>query len=106
MDWRRGHLALSTLVELYIPRSPLQAPLASQANIRALTTSQLTVEFLIQEWIRDAQTAFNAGCESEGRKLAQRVLKLATEEIARTYKTSSSFQDSVVLGARAWKERT
>ncbi|KAH7142563.1 hypothetical protein B0J13DRAFT_636000 [Dactylonectria estremocensis] len=38
-DWRRGHLALGILVQLYIPRNPLQTRLASQANIQALTTT-------------------------------------------------------------------
>ncbi|OAQ71918.1 hypothetical protein VFPPC_12036 [Pochonia chlamydosporia 170] len=85
MDWRRGHLALATLVELHIPRSPLQIPLASQANIQALTTTQLTVEFLLQEWIHDARQAFDAGQREEGQALAARVIKLAAEEIARSY---------------------
>lgn len=85
MDWRRGHLALATLVGLYIPRSPLQAPLASQTNIQALTTTQLTVEFLLQDWIRDARQAFDGGRRDEGRNLARRIVKLAAEEIARAY---------------------
>lgn len=33
VDWRRGHIALAKLIDLYIPRSPLQARLTSQRNI-------------------------------------------------------------------------
>lgn len=85
IDWRRGHIALDTLIHLYIQRSPLQASLASQSNIQALTTSQLTVEFYLQEWIQDARQAFEEGRKDEGRKLADRIIRLAAEEIARAY---------------------
>ncbi|EXU94790.1 hypothetical protein X797_012134, partial [Metarhizium robertsii] len=32
IDWRRGHVALAALIDLYIPRSPLQSRLTSQKN--------------------------------------------------------------------------
>ncbi|KAL6402761.1 hypothetical protein AUP68_14097 [Ilyonectria robusta] len=85
VDWRHGHLALETLTQLYISRSPLQARLASQANVQALTTTQITVEFFLQEWLQEARRAFDEGRDNEGRELADRVIKLSTEEIARAY---------------------
>ncbi|KAI5456256.1 hypothetical protein BGZ63DRAFT_435853, partial [Mariannaea sp. PMI_226] len=84
-DWGRGHIALETLVQLYIPRSPLQSRVASQTNIQSLTTSQLTVEFVLQEWLQDARRAFCEGREQDGRKVAGQILKLCAEEIARAY---------------------
>ncbi|KAJ3454057.1 hypothetical protein MRS44_018689 [Fusarium solani] len=85
IDWRRGYIALTTLIHIYIPRSPFQAPLASQANIQELTTTQLTVEFYLQEWVRDARQAFDGGREDEDRQLALRIVRLSAEEIARAY---------------------
>lgn len=73
------------MIHLYIQRSPLQSSLASQSNIQALTTTQLTVEFYLQEWIQDARQAFEDGREDEGGKLADRIIRLSSEEIARAY---------------------
>ncbi|KAI5455946.1 hypothetical protein BGZ63DRAFT_397610 [Mariannaea sp. PMI_226] len=84
-DWGRGYIALETLVQLYIPRSPLQFCIASQTNIQSLTISQLTVEFVLQEWLQDARRAFCEGREQDGRKLAGQIVKLYAEEIAQTY---------------------
>lgn len=66
-------------------RSPLQTRLASQTNIPALTTSQVTVEFFLKEWIRDAQQAFKSGRKKEGLLIAERIMRLCAEEIARAY---------------------
>ncbi|KJZ70003.1 hypothetical protein HIM_10614 [Hirsutella minnesotensis 3608] len=85
LDWQGGHLALERLIELYIPRNPLQTRLASQNNIQALTTSQVTVEFFLKEWHRDAKQAFKDGRKKEGRTIANRIVKLCAEEIARAY---------------------
>ncbi|GJN86977.1 hypothetical protein PLIIFM63780_010559 [Purpureocillium lilacinum] len=84
-DWQHGHIALETLVGLYMSRSPLQTHLASQTNIQALTTSQVTVEFFLKEWIRDAQQAFKGGRKKEGLAIADRIMRLCAEEIARAY---------------------
>jgi hypothetical protein len=84
-EWQQGHLALETLNELYIPRNPLQTRIASQANVQALTTSQVTVEFFLKEWLRDAQQAFKEGRKKEGQSIASRVMNLCAEEIARSY---------------------
>lgn len=65
-EWQEGHLALETLIELYIPRNPLQTRLASQTNVQALSTSQVAVEFFLKEWFRDAQQAF----KGDGRRKA------------------------------------
>ena len=46
INWQQGHLAPEVLIQLYISRSPLQARLAHQPNIQALTTTQVTVELL------------------------------------------------------------
>ncbi|KAK7414022.1 hypothetical protein QQZ08_012556, partial [Neonectria magnoliae] len=85
MNWQQGHLALETLINLYIPRNPLQARLAHQSNVQALTTSQVTVEFLLQKWLQRARLAFDEGRDREAEQLADRAMKLATEEIARAY---------------------
>ena len=84
-SWQHGHIALETLVGLYMSRSPLQTRLASQTNIQALTTSQVTVEFFLKEWIRDAQQAFKGGRKKEGLAIADRIMRLCAEEIARAY---------------------
>ena len=84
-DWQGGHLALETLNGLYMPRSPLQARLASQANVQTLTTSKVTVEFFIKEWHRDAKLAFKKGRKKEGLTIANRIIRLCAEEIARAY---------------------
>jgi len=85
MNWRGGNLSLSTLIRTYIPRSPLQARLLSQINIRKLTTNQLTVEYMVQEWVLQAQQAFDGGRAKEGSALANRVMELCAEEVARAY---------------------
>ena len=72
-------------MELYNPRNPLQASLASQASVLALTTNQLPVEIFLQEWVRDACQAFREGRKREGMTTASRILKLCAEEIARAY---------------------
>ncbi|KAJ4175328.1 hypothetical protein NW754_002329 [Fusarium falciforme] len=106
IDWRRGYIALETLIHLYIPRSPFQAPLASQANIQELTTTQLTVEFYLREWVRDARQAFDEGREDEGRQLALRIVRLSAEEIARAYNQYLLAKIQSYWGAGARKPRT
>lgn len=85
IDWQQGHLSLDVLVHLYISRSPLQARLAHQPNVQALTTTQVTVELLFQQLVRDAQEAYDKGHNGEAEKLASRAIVLAVEETARAY---------------------
>ncbi|KID82471.1 hypothetical protein MGU_10220 [Metarhizium guizhouense ARSEF 977] len=82
IDWRRGHVALATLIDLYIPRSPLQSWLTSQNNIQGLSTTQLTVEYIVQEW---AGEAFQEHRDQKGHELADRIAGLCAEETAREY---------------------
>ncbi|KAJ6439188.1 NACHT domain-containing protein [Purpureocillium lavendulum] len=46
----KGHIVLETLVELYMSRSPMQTRLASQTNIQAVTTGQVTVDFFLSKY--------------------------------------------------------
>ncbi|KAJ4176481.1 hypothetical protein NW755_014393 [Fusarium falciforme] len=85
IDWQRGHLSLEVLVHLYISRSPLQARLAHQPNVQALTATQVTIELLFQQLVRDAQEAYDKGHNGEAEKLASRAIVLAVEETARAY---------------------
>ena len=85
IDWQRGHISLEVLVNLYMSRSPLQARLAHQPNVQALTTTQVTVELLFQQLLRDARGAYDQGRDEEAEKLASRAIVLAVEETARAY---------------------
>ncbi|KAJ3454045.1 hypothetical protein MRS44_018677 [Fusarium solani] len=85
IDWQRGHISLEVLVNLYMSRSPLQARLAHQPNVQALTTTQVTVELLFQQLVRDARGAYDQGRDEEAEKLASRAIVLAVEETARAY---------------------
>jgi hypothetical protein len=85
MDWQRGHISLEVLVDLYMPRSPLQAKLAHQPNVQALTTTQVTVELLFQQMVRDARGEYDQGHSEEAEELAGRAIVLAVEETARAY---------------------
>ncbi|KAK8912617.1 hypothetical protein VCV18_012296 [Metarhizium anisopliae] len=85
IDWRRGHVALATLIDLYIPRSPLQSRLTSQKNIQGLSTTQLTVEYIVQEWVQEAGEAFQEHRDQKGHELADRIAGLCAEETAREY---------------------
>lgn len=85
MDWQRGHLSLEVLVDLYMPRSPLQARLAHQPNLQTLASSRVTIEYRLQVWLDEARRMFADGQISEGQDLVRRAAELATEEIARSY---------------------
>lgn len=87
ISWPHGHLALQYLIQLYIPRSPLQAPLLHQPNIQALTASHVTLEYLFQNQVKAAHRAFADGNEAEAVAvaLAGDAARLAAEEIARSY---------------------
>ncbi|KAH7147116.1 hypothetical protein B0J13DRAFT_584454 [Dactylonectria estremocensis] len=85
MSWPHGHLALESLIDVYIPRSPLQAPVVHQINVQALTASQVTVDFLFQQQVQDAKLALDGGHEEEAVALANHAVTLAAEEVARAY---------------------
>ncbi|KAH7112291.1 hypothetical protein B0J13DRAFT_631513 [Dactylonectria estremocensis] len=85
MDWQRGHLSLEVLLDLYMPRSPLQARLAHQPNLQALTSSRVTIEYRLHVWLDEARRMFADGQIGEGQDLVRRAAELATEEIARSY---------------------
>ncbi|KAG7001606.1 hypothetical protein FocnCong_v011316 [Fusarium oxysporum f. sp. conglutinans] len=85
MDWYNGHISLHRLVNLYVPRSPLQSYLASQSNIQSLTTSKVTVEILLLQRLEKIRQLFDGGHRSEGKSLAYDAAKFATQEIARAY---------------------
>ncbi|KID83203.1 hypothetical protein MGU_09484 [Metarhizium guizhouense ARSEF 977] len=85
IDWRRGRLAPATLIGLYIPSSPLQSRLTSQKNIQGLSTTQLTVEYIVQEWVQEAGEAFQEHRDRKGHELAERIAKLCAEETTRAY---------------------
>ncbi|KAJ3469891.1 hypothetical protein MRS44_003956 [Fusarium solani] len=85
IDWQRGLISLEVLVNLYMSRSPLQTRLAHQPNVQALTITQVTVELLFQQVVRDAREAYDQGHNEKAEKLAGRAIVLAVEETARAY---------------------
>ncbi|EEU34826.1 uncharacterized protein NECHADRAFT_88406 [Fusarium vanettenii 77-13-4] len=84
-DWQRGHISLELLVDLYISRSPLQAKLAHQTNVQALTANQVTIELLFQRLVRAARAEHDQGRNEDAESLADRAITLAVEETARAY---------------------
>ncbi|KAH6982586.1 hypothetical protein EDB80DRAFT_824530, partial [Ilyonectria destructans] len=84
-NWQQGHLSVQILLNLYMPRSPLQAKLAHQPNLQAFTTSQVTVEYTLQTWLAEARRKFDQGRTREGNRLVKKAADLACEEVARAY---------------------
>jgi hypothetical protein len=85
MDWCNGHISLRRLVDIYIPRSPLQSYLISQSNIQSVTTSKVTVEILLLQRIEQVRQLWEDGRQSEGKRLAYDTAKFATQKITRAY---------------------
>ncbi|KAI7759589.1 hypothetical protein LZL87_014219 [Fusarium oxysporum] len=85
IDWQHGHLSLEVLIHLYMARSPLQARLAHQPNVQALTATHVVVERLFQEWLRDAQLSHDTNSPEKANEYANRAIMLAVEETARAY---------------------
>ncbi|KAH7115723.1 hypothetical protein EDB81DRAFT_611081, partial [Dactylonectria macrodidyma] len=85
VNWQQGHLSIQVLLDLYIPRSPLQAKLAHQSSLQAFTTSQVTVEYLLKTWLGEARQRLDQGQRDQGIDLMQNALELAVEEVARAY---------------------
>ncbi|KAH6981426.1 hypothetical protein EDB80DRAFT_825477 [Ilyonectria destructans] len=81
MDWKRGHLALETLVNLYIPRSPLHPRLASQVNVQTLTVSKITVDVFFQQWLKEARAAFESDREEKAEELVKQAFLLQRKKL-------------------------
>ncbi|PNP80886.1 hypothetical protein FNYG_05773 [Fusarium nygamai] len=84
-NWQRGHIALEVLIGLYISRNPLQAKLARQSNVQALTANQVTIELRFQQLTSNARIEYDQGHREDAERLAGRAITLATQEIARAY---------------------
>jgi hypothetical protein len=85
IDWQHDHLSLEVLIHLYMARSPLQARLAHQPNVQALTATHVVVKRLFQGWLRDAQLSHDTNCPEKANEYANRAIVLAVEETARAY---------------------
>ncbi|WKT53615.1 hypothetical protein QSH57_004199 [Fusarium oxysporum f. sp. vasinfectum] len=84
-NWQRGHIALEVLIDLYISCNPLQAKLARQSNVQALTTNQVTIELRFQQLTSKARIEYGQGHSEDAERLANRAITLAVQEIARAY---------------------
>ncbi|KAM6514439.1 hypothetical protein FALCPG4_015576 [Fusarium falciforme] len=85
MDWYGGHIALDTLIQLYIPRNPFQRKLLSQMNIQCLTASKVTIELSLRQLLQQARSEFDQGHQQRADELVESIASLATEEVARAY---------------------
>ncbi|OAQ58078.2 hypothetical protein VFPPC_11392 [Pochonia chlamydosporia 170] len=85
LDWAGGHIALDILAHLYIPRSPLHPRIAAQSNIRLLSATKATSELYLRRWLHQANQAFDLGQQTEAEQLAAKAIRLAAEEVARSY---------------------
>lgn len=107
IDWYNGHISLDVLVDIYIPRSPLQSRLVSQSNVQTLTTSRVTIEVLLLQHLEEARQLFEEGQQSRGKELAYKIAKIATQEIARAYNLHMlSKMESIWNRLRAKKGRS
>lgn len=85
LDWYGGHIALEVLVQLYIPRNPFQRGLVSQMSIQRFTVSKVAIEVCLRQLLQHARSEFEHGRRHTAEELVERVLRLATEEVARAY---------------------
>lgn len=85
MDWYGGHIALDTLIQLYIPRNPFQRGLLSQMNVQRLTASKVTIELSLRQLLQQARSEFDHGCRHRADEVVERIILLITEEVARAY---------------------
>lgn len=81
-----GSRGLETLVELYIPRNPLQDHISSQANVQYLTASKVSIEYYLHLLLRESREAFEHGQREKAEKLTDKAVRLAAQEIARAYR--------------------
>ncbi|KAJ0130330.1 CocE/NonD family hydrolase [Fusarium oxysporum f. sp. albedinis] len=63
IDWYDGHIALETLIQLYIPRNPFQRGLLSQMNVQRLAASAISMELSLRHLLQQAKNDFDRGCQ-------------------------------------------
>jgi hypothetical protein len=80
-----GHIALETLVQLYIPRNPFQRGLVPQMSIQRVSESKVAIEICLRQLLQFARSAFENDRRQTAHELVERVICLATEEVARAY---------------------
>lgn len=85
IDWHAGHIDIRTLSQLYVPRTPIQARFTYQANIQSFTTSRVSVEHSLKQWLQDARLEYDRGNNREAERIVDGIIRLAVEEIARAY---------------------
>ncbi|KAG7419115.1 putative AC9 transposase [Fusarium oxysporum f. sp. rapae] len=85
LDWYGGHIALEILVQLYIPRNPFQRGLVSQMSIQRFTVSKVAIEVCLRQLLEHPRSEFEHGRRHTAEELVERVLRLATENVARAY---------------------
>ncbi|RKK90850.1 hypothetical protein BFJ68_g16341 [Fusarium oxysporum] len=85
LDWYGGHIALEVLVQLYTPRNPFQRSLVSQMSIQRFTVFKVAIEVCLRLLLQHARSEFEQGRRHTAEELVGRVLRLATEEVARAY---------------------
>ncbi|KAK2468832.1 hypothetical protein H9L39_19594 [Fusarium oxysporum f. sp. albedinis] len=61
IDWYDGHIALETLIQLYIPRNPFQRGLLSQMNVQRLAASAISMELSLRHLLQQAKNDFDRG---------------------------------------------
>ncbi|EEU34796.1 uncharacterized protein NECHADRAFT_79762 [Fusarium vanettenii 77-13-4] len=85
LDWHSGHIALETLIQLYIPRNPFQRGLVSQMSVQRLSVSKVAIEISLRQLLQHARSEFENGRRHTADELVERIICLATEEVARAY---------------------
>ncbi|KKO99127.1 hypothetical protein THAR02_08761 [Trichoderma harzianum] len=83
--WPGGHIAIAELMQLYIPRSPLQARWSHQASIQAGSARSISPAYFNTLWMDEAKEASLAGDISLVTRLYERAITLAAEEVGRSY---------------------
>ncbi|EWZ78928.1 hypothetical protein FOWG_16872 [Fusarium oxysporum f. sp. lycopersici MN25] len=85
LNWYAGHIALEKLIQLYIPRNPIQRGLLSQMNVQRLAASSISIELSLRQLLNQAKNEFDRGCQRNGNEVIEKVMRPMTEEIARAY---------------------
>ncbi|KAI8648650.1 hypothetical protein NCS57_01476700 [Fusarium keratoplasticum] len=85
MDWSGGHIALETLVQIYLPRNPVHACFIHQPNVQLFTANEVSVEHCLQQWVQEARLKFDRGHRQTAEELVDSITHLAVEEVARAY---------------------
>ncbi|KAF5589545.1 hypothetical protein FPCIR_6748 [Fusarium pseudocircinatum] len=85
MDWSGGHIALETLVQIYLPRNPVHIRFIYQPNVQFFTANKVSVAHCLQQWVQEARLEFGRGHRQRAEKLVESITRLAVEEVARAY---------------------